>query len=249
MLSLKCGGMSVGNSYRSAYVLSNTKVSDRVFHLALSGEWQGKPGQFYMVKVAGSGIYLPRPISIADIDEDGIHFIIQRVGLGTRAMEHLRAHDSVEILGPLGNGFAEPRGRTAMIAGGIGLAPFLYYAKTHPGQTLFAGFRSGSYFLKQFEPYTDEIHIATDDGSVGEEGSILDIVDASSYDKIVLCGPKPMMDEALRRFDPKKLELSLESRMACGIGACLGCSVKTREGMLRVCHEGPVFTGDMLCWE
>lgn len=237
------------NSYRIAEVFSNTQIADRVFHLVLSGKWEGKPGQFYMVKVSGQCVYLPRPISIADIDEDGIHFLIQRVGRGTEAMDNLRTHEEVELLGPLGNGFSKPQGKSAMVAGGIGLAPFLYYAKTYPGQTLFAGFRSGSYFLESFKPFTDTIAVATDDGSAGVKGSVLDLIEPLNYDRLLLCGPGPMMEAALRRFDPHKLELSLESRMACGIGACLGCSIETRDGMRRVCHEGPVFSGDMLCWK
>ena len=130
------------------------------------------------------------------------------------------------------------------MAGGIGIAPFLYLVKSIPNPVeVFVGYRSNPYFIEELKPYAEKIHIATEDGSVGEKGFVTSMLSPEDFDMILACGPNPMMETLQNMIGKVPSQFSMESRMACGIGACLGCSIETTEGMKRVCHEGPVFVG------
>lgn len=236
------------DSYRDGLVLSNMEISPSIYEIILQGDFTGKPGQFYMLKGWNSfDPFLPRPLSIADLEDGRITFLYEVKGKGTGIVSRLKKGDSLSILGPLGNGFdLQGEGKIAIISGGIGIAPMLYLAKNLEGRVdLYSGFRNNSYFTQRIKPYVDNIYISTEDGSQGHKGFITDLFNPDKYDLVLTCGPTPMMEVVMGICENKvPLYISMESRMACGIGACLGCTIETRRGMERVCKEGPVFKGE-----
>ena len=236
------------DSYREAIIISNKEISPNIYEVILRGDFLGRPGQFYMVRGWDSlDPFLPRPISIADLEAGKITFLYEARGRGTHIISKLKQGDSLSLLGPLGNGFdLEERGRIALISGGIGIAPMLYLAKEIKGSVdLYAGFRNKSYFTDRIEDYVNNIHISTEDGSVGHKGFVTDLFNPKDYDFVLSCGPGPMMEVVVKMCKGLvDLRISMESRMACGIGACLGCTVETTRGMERVCKEGPVFKAE-----
>lgn len=242
----------MANTYVKASILSQEKQNDQVYLIKLKGKFTGKPGQFYMVKLPDSDLYLPRPLSICDLDKEGITFLYQRVGKGTSRMASYKKGDFLEVMGPLGQGFfpISADKKIALVGGGIGIAPFLFLAKQWKNSIdLYAGFKGEPYFLEYFKNNVDKITVATEDGSAGYKGYIIDVLEYNEYDLILCCGPNMMMKNLQKRIGDVPAQFSLESRMACGIGACLGCSVKTAKGMKRVCHEGPVFLGQEVIFD
>lgn len=234
--------------YKDGIIYSNTEISLNIYEIVLEGEFKGFPGQFYMIRGwNGLDPFLPRPISIADLDNGKIKFLYEVRGRGTHIISRLKKGDRLSVLGPLGNGFnLEVQGKIALLSGGIGIAPMLYLAKNLSGEvTIYSGFRNDAYFLDQIKPYVKNIFIATEDGSIGHKGFVTELFDPSKYDLVLTCGPTPMMEVVIKMCKGEvPVYVSMESRMACGIGACLGCTIETIRGMERVCKEGPVFKGE-----
>lgn len=221
---------------------------------------QAKPGQFISVYTQDKSALLPRPISICETDaENGRLRIVYRVaGKGTAEFSKYDAGDRVDILGVLGNGFPlhEAGGkRVFLMGGGIGIPPMLALAKeinNAAAVDVIVGYRDNALFLAQdLEKYAT-VHIATEDGSVGTKGNVMNVIAAKGLaaDVIFACGPMPML-RAIRKYAAEneiKAYISLEEKMACGVGACLGCVVKTKEtdhhshvNNARICTDGPVF--------
>lgn len=239
------------NSYIDSEVLSNIQISPGIYKMEVRGKFEGRPGQFYMLRAwKGLEPLLARPISISDLYEDRIVFLYEEVGRGTSFMADLKTGDFISLLGPLGNGFELDKieGKTALVSGGIGIAPLLYLAKKLDVEVdVYAGFRDESYYLDEFKPYVNDIKIATDSGKEGHGGFVTEILEGENYSNIISCGPIPMMREVMKvSGDLSKVLISMESRMACGIGACLGCTIETTSGKRRVCADGPVFRGEEL---
>ena len=219
---------------------------------------QAKPGQFISVYSNDKSRVLPRPISICEIDrEKGTLRIVYRVvGKGTEEFSKAEAGDSFEILGPLGNGFPieEAKGKKVlMIGGGIGVPPMLQTAKEIEGEAIIvSGYRNQDLFLKEELESAGTLFIATEDGSVGTKGNVVDAIRENQIeaDMMFACGPKPML-RALKNYALEKgipCWISMEERMACGVGACLGCVCQSTEvddhshvHNKRVCKDGPVF--------
>ena len=222
-----------------------------------------KPGQFVEVKVEGSAsTFLRRPISINYVDKENseIWLLVQLVGDGTRAMARLNEGDSLNVLFPLGNGFAAPKKgeKVLLVGGGVGVAPLLEYGKAlkevgaKPVFLLGARTKVDLMQLDLFGKYGD-VYITTEDGSEGEKGFVTQhsVLTKESFDRISTCGPKPMM-VAIAKFAKANsipCEVSLENMMACGLGACLCCVEKTVKGNVCVCKEGPVFNINDLTWQ
>ena len=222
---------------------------------------QAKPGQFISVYSNDKSRVLPRPISICEIDrEKGTLRIVYRVvGKGTEEFSKAEAGDSFEILGPLGNGFPieEAKGKKVlMIGGGIGVPPMLQTAKEIEGEAIIvSGYRNQDLFLKEELESAGTLFIATEDGSVGTKGNVVDAIRENQIeaDMMFACGPKPML-RALKNYALEKgipCWISMEEKMACGIGACLACVCKSKEvdghtnvHNKRVCKEGPVFLAE-----
>ena len=221
------------------------------------------PGQFAEVLTDGHGsTLLRRPISInfADRQRGEIWLLVAVVGEGTRWMASLPVGSRVNVLLPLGKGFTLPSdsGRKVLLAGGgVGVAPLLYLgAKLREkgiSPTFLLGARSGEYLYERdlFEAL-GRLFITTDDGSLGEKGVLTghSILEKESFDFVYACGPKPMMEAVALYADGKGIEceVSLENKMACGLGACLCCVEETRDGNVCVCTEGPVFNTKKLLW-
>ena len=219
---------------------------------------QAKPGQFISVYSNDKSRVLPRPISICEIDrEKGTLRIVYRVvGKGTEEFSKAEAGDSFEILGPLGNGFPieEAIGKKVlMIGGGIGVPPMLQTAKEIEGEAIIvSGYRNQDLFLKEELESAGTLFIATEDGSVGTKGNVVDAIRENQIeaDMMFACGPKPML-RALKNYALEKgipCWISMEEKMACGVGACLACVCQSKDvdshshvHNKRICKDGPVF--------
>jgi dihydroorotate dehydrogenase electron transfer subunit len=210
-----------------------------------------RPGQFYMLateKGWGAGDserpYLPRAFSFARAS-DGLSFLLEAIGPGTDRLAQLEAGDGLWLTGPLGIGFAPPEDGTQplLVGGGIGAAPLLCWQdELGPDTRVLLGFRSAEH-AEAARLFAREPRIATDDGSVGREGFVTELLrEELDGSTVYACGP-PQMLEAVRALCAERevpAQLALESGMACGFGACFGCVVPTRNGYVRLCVDGPV---------
>ena len=212
-------------------------------------------GQFYMLRCWGAAEtpVLSRPISVHDVDErEGtLTFLYQIKGEGTQKLAHLAWGQTLTLTGPCGNGFdvaaAAAAGRVAVVGGGIGVAPLLLLCRELAAAgckpELYAGFRDAPYALEDFLPYCAAISVATDSGAVGYHGLVTGILHPEKFDLVLTCGPNVMMQGVYRLCAEKGVPClaSLERKMACGLGACLGCTCHTKVGPKTVCQDGPVF--------
>lgn len=222
------------------------------------------PGQFAEIRVEGSSTtFLRRPISINFIDKEQneVWFLVQMVGDGTKQLACAKKGDIMNVMLPLGNTFTFPDAtsdKLLLIGGGVGTAPMLFLgeqlAKKGFKPTFLLGARSQKDLLQldQFKAYGD-VYTTTEDGSYGEKGYVTQhsILNKIHFDRIYTCGPKPMMVSVAKYAKANDItcEVSLENRMACGIGACLCCVENTTEGHVCVCTEGPVFNINKLLWQ
>ncbi len=222
------------------------------------------PGQFAEIRVDGSPTtFLRRPISINYVDRqrNEVWFLIQLIGDGTRRLGEAKAGDTINVVLPLGNGFTMPENasdKLLLVGGGVGTAPMLYLgaqlAKIGCRPTFLLGARSDKDLLQleEFSAY-GEVYVTTEDGSKGEKGYVTQhsVLSKVAFEQIYSCGPKPMMMAVAKYAKSKDIpcEVSLENKMACGVGACLCCVENTKEGHLCVCKEGPVFNINKLLWQ
>lgn len=246
-----------------AIVLSNEQLGKEIYSLRLQ-TWQiareSVPGQFVSVYCRDNSRLLPRPISICEADEDSgsLRLVFRIAGAGTAEFSGLKSGDTVDIVGPLGNGFPLERaeGRRAfLIGGGIGIPPMiqLEHVLEDSGRaaevTAVLGYRDERFLEGDF---SCRCLVATEDGSAGTKGNVLDAIREGGLraDVIYACGPTPMLRALKRYAEEEGIEcwLSLEEKMACGIGACLSCVCRSTEkdghsqvNNKRVCTEGPIF--------
>lgn len=240
--------MAKKKTYQKGLVLENNQLCSNVYEIKIEGDFSGEPGQFYMFRSWDDYPLLSRPFSICDLGDGWISFLYLIVGKGTDLMTRLVPGDPVKVLGPLGQGFEiNPADKkVAVVAGGIGNAPMLYLIKNLPVKAdLYLGYRDEVYFVDQLSAYANKVEIATDSGSQGVKGNVLDIF-SGEYDRIYSCGPDPMLVALKDAVGGDRLQLSMERRMGCGVGICYGCSVETVDGILRACVDGPVFKGSDL---
>lgn len=235
------------DSYVEGIIYSNKEISSNIYEIVLEGEFKGEPGQFYMIKGWELDPFLPRPISICNRDNGKIIFLYEIRGKGTHIISNLKKGDTLNLLGPLGNSFdLKSKGKIALITGGIGIAPMAYLCRKLSAEIdFYCGFRNNIYYLDNIKPYVNNIFVSTENGSSGHKGFITELFNPENYDLVLTCGPIPMMNIVVKMCRTKiPVYVSMESRMACGIGACLGCSIETVRGMERVCKEGPIFKGE-----
>ena len=222
------------------------------------------PGQFVEIRVDGSpSTFLRRPISINFVEKDTnqLWLLVAAVGDGTKRLSQLKTGDVLNCVLPLGNGFTAPAShpeQVLLVGGGVGVAPLLYYgqqlkeAGSYPVFLLGARSAKDLLLLDEFEKY-GRVCITTEDGTMGEKGFVTNhsVLDDIRFDRISTCGPKPMMVAVARYAKSKGIdcEVSLENKMACGVGACLCCVEKTTDGNVCVCKEGPVININKLSWQ
>ncbi len=222
------------------------------------------PGQFVEVRVDDSpSTFLRRPISINNVDyeRNELWLLVAAVGDGTRRLQQLRSGDTLNCVLPLGNSFTlpeKPGAKVLLVGGGVGVAPLLYLGRKIKAMGMQPTFLLGARTAKDVleKPLFEEVGrvlITTEDGSEGEKGFVTNhsVLASENFDLISTCGPKPMM-MAVARYAYKndiECEVSLENKMACGVGACLCCVEKTVEGNKCVCKDGPVMNIKKLSWQ
>ncbi len=251
-----------------AGIVKNAQVQGRYFKMTLAA-WaiarEAKPGQFINVKVSDTQEpLLRRPLGIHGIT-GGLEILYEVVGEGTAILSQRKPGESLDIVGPLGNGFdyrpeAKSQKPQILVAGGMGVAPLLFLAEKlkHRKLLVLIGAKTKSQILcaGEFKKLGCAVKIATDDGSRSFKGKVTDLLkrelSAIRYplSAIYACGPRPMLKEISHLSKKYNIpaRISLEEHMACGIGACLGCAVKTKEGFKRVCKDGPVFNAEEIIW-
>lgn len=250
-----------------AVIASQDALAEKIYSM-----WLQFPADYNMAAMAAAGQFvslysregsrlLPRPISICEIDSEGarLRLVYRVAGAGTKEFSEMQAGDAIEVVGPLGNGFALQEGKAILIGGGIGIPPMLQLAKEFQAQgrevQVVLGYRDGNLFLKsEFEEYA-QVSVSTEDGSVGTKGNVIDAIQAEGLeaDTVYACGPLPMLRgvKAYASEHQIQAQISMEERMACGIGACLGCVCQSKEidshsnvHNKRICKDGPVFNAE-----
>ncbi|MCI7722604.1 dihydroorotate dehydrogenase electron transfer subunit [Mediterraneibacter faecis] len=247
----------------NAVVHSQEQLADGIYSMWINTEAakDAKPGQFISMYTIDGSKLLPRPISICEIDkENGRLRVVYRVTgpkTGTEEFSKLKAGDIIPVIGPLGNGFPYEKAegkKVFLMGGGIGVPPILELAKQMncEKKQIVVGYRDAQTFLKEEFEQNGELYISTEDGSVGTKGNVMDAIreNALEADMIYACGPTPMLRAIKQYAEENGIEcyISLEERMACGIGACLACVCKSKEkdahsnvNNKRICKDGPVF--------
>lgn len=241
------------------YVLQiekHEKVAEHVRRLTLSGNIAAKPGQFVQVEVSAThDPYLMRPISVHANGASHLSLLYRVAGRGTELLAKKNVGESLQVVGPLGNGFTLTEQPAAVvIGGGIGAAPLYYLLKAlrAAGKKVYFFFGAKSkeelFLLAEYQQLVTHFATATDDGSAGFHGLVTElakpVIEAQHAD-VYACGPTPMLREVaqLAKAAKRGIYVSLEAKMACGVGACLGCVVPIGHGYKRVCVDGPVFPG------
>ena len=252
-----------------ATIVSQEMLSTGIWSLWLETEMakEARPGQFVGVYPKDGSRLLMRPISICDVNEDKtqLRLVYRAGGSGTKEISSYNKGEEVYLLGVLGNGYdlsAMEGKKVILLGGGIGIPPMLYLAKELEARGIFTntvlGYADDKLFLKNdFDRVSDFVYVATMDGSAGTKGTVIDAMNAGMImgDVICACGPMPML-RAVKQYAADlgmKAYISLEERMACGVGACLGCVTKTKEkdehthvNNTRICVEGPVFDASVV---
>ena len=243
---------------RSKYkILHNSKIAKDVYKMILEGNTSSiaRCGQFINIQL--DELYLRRPISICDYDEKTITIIYKVVGEGTEKMSQLPIGQELDVLTGLGNGFdINCEGdKPLVVGGGVGTPPLYRLCKdlilSGKKPTVVLGFASKDdvFYEQELKDLGIDVYVATVDGSYGTKGFVTDIIrNLNDYTYFYACGPMPML-KALTNEVGISGQLSLEERMGCGFGACMGCTIKTKNGYKRVCKEGPVFRREELIWE
>jgi len=244
-------------------IIDNIILTDAVYSMTISCQelaHEAVAGQFLHIKCGHSRI-LRRPISICSVRDDKVNFVFEVKGEGTRWLSERRPGQVLDVLGPLGNGFKMPKGNLIVVGGGVGTPPMLFTAAsaTH-GVTAILGFRSADRVIltDQFNKICDEVHITTDDGSVGIHGAVTkpleELLKSGKFAAVMSCG-QLLMQKAVAELCAKyniPCQVSLEERMGCGVGACLVCACETiTDGsttMSSACIDGPVFDSSEVVW-
>ncbi|CDE44199.1 dihydroorotate dehydrogenase B (NAD(+)) electron transfer subunit [Clostridium sp. CAG:411] len=243
---------------KNVVITSMVKVTDGIYSMWIKDKdlaCNAKPGQFVSLYCKEGSQLLPRPISICEIDRENetLRLVYRVVGKGTKEFSKMNAGDTIRVMGPLGNGFTLEGKKAILIGGGIGIPPMLELAKSLDCEVqVVLGYRNNDLFLKdEFTSY-GKVIVSTEDGSVGTKGNVIDAIREKDVqgDIIFACGPTPMLRgvKAYAQEKGLKAQLSLEEKMACGIGACLACVCQSKEvdshthvKNKRICKDGPVF--------
>lgn len=241
----------------TSFIIRQEEIADDIYSLWLkTGQISdyAVPGQFISIYSRDGSRLLPRPISICEVDkaDRAVRVVYRVAGKGTEEFSGYHSGQMLEIMGPLGNGFPRQNKKAFLIGGGIGIPPMLYLAKElQCEKQILLGFRDETFLTGEFRKY-GQVYIATEDGSSGVQGTVMDIIKTERLEAEVIyaCGPLPMLKAVKAYAEEQGIEawISMEERMACGIGACLACVCKSKDkdehtnvNNKRICKEGPVF--------
>lgn len=239
-------------------IQSNQCIAKDVYEMKLTGDtgWVSRPGQFINITIENA--YLKRPISICDYQKNELTIIYKVVGFGTRQLSRRSVGDSLEALVDLGNGFnpeidAE---EVVLLGGGVGVPPLFGLCKEllkrHKKVHIILGFTSQQdvFYVDKFRSLGVDVSVSTNDGSFETKGFVTDILKQKGWCELpyYTCGPEAML-KAIHQTSSAIGQLSFESRMGCGFGACMGCSCKTLTGYKRICVEGPVMSSTEVLWK
>ncbi len=236
-------------------IVENCPLTDTVYRMRLKGDTSAitAPGQFVNIQL--SGMFLRRPISVCDVQDDVLTIIYKVVGKGTEAMS--RMHSGVlDVLTGLGNGYdlSVSGERPVLLGGGVGVPPMYKLAKELLAQgksvRVILGFNTKNevFYEDAFRELGAEVTVTTVDGSYGLKGFVTDALTGMDYTYFYTCGPEPML-KAVYKASRTSGQMSFEERMGCGFGACMGCSCKTLTGYKRICKDGPVMRKEEILWE
>ena len=236
-------------------ILENIEVARNTFRMVLDGDTEGmeRPGQFVNVKL--EGLFLRRPISVCDRTGNRVALIYKTVGRGTDQMSRMKPGEVLDVLSGLGNRYDPEKAgcRPLLLGGGVGVPPLYGLARElrAAGRTVTAvlGFNTAEevFLAEEFRALGCETVVVTADGSAGARGFVTDAM-PEDYSYFYACGPEPML-KAVYRKSRTEGQFSLEERMGCGFGACMGCSFRTRNGTKRICREGPVLEKGEIPWD
>ena len=236
-------------------ILENTHLTETVMKMRLGGDVSEitAPGQFINLKL--DGLYLRRPISVCDIDDESVTIIYKVVGHGTEKMQGMTAGETIDTLIGLGNGYdtSVSGERPLLLGGGVGVPPLFMLAKKliAEGKTVSVvlGFNTKDeiFYEKEFKALGASVTVTTADGSYGVRGFVTNAI-TEDYTHVYICGPEPML-KAVYKTSKTSGQFSSEERMGCGFGACMGCSCKTITGYKRICKDGPVMMKEEILWE
>lgn len=235
-------------------ILSNRNIARSVYEMRLKADTDDiHPGQF--VDVALPGRYLRRPISVCQAKDGVLTLIYKAVGHGTEQMSHMQAGEKLDVLLPAGNGYDLTRagGYPLLVGGGVGVPPLYMLAEKlskNSHVTVILGFNAKDeiFYEQEFRKLGCEVIVCTADGSCGIKGFVTDgLKMVKQYSYVYACGPAVMLKNIDSMLESDG-EYSMEERMGCGFGVCLGCTIVTREGAKRVCADGPVFDRKVLVW-
>ncbi len=236
-------------------IVENIQLTECVYKMTLSGDVSAitAPGQFVNVKL--DGLYLRRPISVCDMEENTLTIVYKVVGKGTKQMSEMRS-GTLDVLTGLGNGYdlSTAGQRPVLIGGGVGVPPMYLLAKKlieHGREVkVILGFntRTEVFYEDAFRALGADVTVTTVDGSYGTKGFVTDTLKDMDYTYFYACGPEAML-KAVYKVSNTSGQMSFEKRMGCGFGACMGCSCKTITGYKRICKEGPVMRKEDILWE
>lgn len=244
----------------TATVLEQTEIAPEIFSLWLQTNYiasDAKPGQFVALYSEDKSRLLPRPISICEIEQDQnrLRLVYRIAGCGTKEFAGLTAGDAIRLVGPLGNGFQDIGKKALLVGGGIGIPPMLEFAKQMSSEKeILLGVRDRAFMQEDFQKQ-GTVYLSSDTGACGVKGTVIDAIKEYGLQPEVIyaCGPTPML-AALKEYahlNQIPCYISMEEKMACGIGACLACVCKTTSKdehtnvhNKRICKEGPVFLAD-----
>lgn len=252
-------------------IISNINITPEIFQMDIYAPEIAavcKAGQFLELYPVNGAQLLPRPISVCRVDaaKETVSLVYQVIGKGTVYFAGLSTGDRLRILGPCGNGFTpEDQNAVVIVGGGIGTPPLLQLAIDLRSQnprgeiTTFLGFRSHPILITEFQKYCSAVYVATDDGGFGYQGNVVSLMRETDFawGMTYACGPKPMLRGLTAWLEDchRPGQLSMEERMACGIGVCVGCVIKTKADndngwrYQKVCTDGPVFSASEVIWD
>ena len=238
-------------------VRENRPLTASVYEMLLAGDASAITAPDQFVNIQLDGLYLRRPISVCDWEKDTLKLIYKVVGVGTDQMSRLKNGDTLDCLTGLGNGYdtALCGANPLLIGGGVGVPPLYGLArrliKEGRQVAVILGFNTKDeiFYEDAFRRLGCDVAVTTADGSYGVRGFVTDAMQAEDRRCVFACGPLPMLRAVYRKSACPTGQYSLEERMGCGFGACMGCSIRTRFGPKRVCKDGPVFKKEELLWD